>query len=245
MYCTNCGNVLSEKAKFCKACGQSITEQSNFSSQTDICYQTEDVNSQTKHCIRENPKQIGFSPKINDPAFAKYLKNTNRWAAIFSIVLALAAVIGFYIAGETSSEMDNPESLYIGLGIGGMFLVIAFFTVMGRKRSTTWDGAVVDKKAIKKREQQSYGDETRWETYIEYTVVIRADNGKKHKISVKDDDTRYNYFQMGDRVRHHAGLNSYEKYDKSRDTIVFCSACATLNDIQDDFCFRCKCPLLK
>ncbi len=33
--------------------------------------------------------RIGYSKKINDPAFAKYLKNTNRWSGIFSIGLAL------------------------------------------------------------------------------------------------------------------------------------------------------------
>jgi len=29
-----------------------------------------------------------------------------------------------------------------------------------------------------------------------------------------NDDTLYKYFQIGDRVRHHGGLNSFEKYDK-------------------------------
>ncbi len=62
---------------------------------------------------------------------------------------------------------------------------------------------------------------------------------------VEDDDTLYNYYRIGDRVRHHAGLNSYEKYDKTRDSIIFCAACATLCDIGDDVCYRCKCPLLK
>ena len=188
---------------------------------------------------------MGFSSKINDPAFAKYLKNTNRWSAIFSIIIAAAAVIGFYIYGETSSEMENPQALYIGLGIGGMFLLIALFTIIGRKKSTTWDGTVVDKKIEKKRRSQSSGDDHYWENYTLFTVFLRSDSGKKHKISVENDDTLYNYYQVGDRVRHHKGLNSYEKYDKSRDSIIFCNACASLNDIRDDYCFRCKCPLLK
>jgi len=188
---------------------------------------------------------VGFSQRISDPAFARYMKNTNRWAAIFSVILAFAAVIGFYVAGETGSEMDNPESLYIGLAIGGMFLLIAFFTIIGKKRGTTWDGSVVDKKVEKKSRRQAYGDEYHWEPYLLYTVVIRGDNGKTHRLSVENDDTRYNYFQIGDRVRHHGGLNAYEKYDKSCDSIVFCIACASLNSIQDEYCFRCKCPLLK
>lgn len=188
---------------------------------------------------------IGFSSKINDPAFSKYIKNTNRWSAIFSVIIAVAAIIGFYIYGETSSEMENPQALYIGFGIGGMFLLIALFTIIGRKKSTTWDGTVVDKKIEKKRRSQSSGDNHYWENYTLFTVFLRSDNGKKHRISVENDNTIYNYYQIGDRVRHHKGLNSYEKYDKSRDSIIFCNACASLNNIQDDFCFRCKCPLLK
>ena len=188
---------------------------------------------------------IGFSNKINDPAFAKYLKNTNRWSAIFSIIIAFAAIIGFFIYGETSSEMDNPQALFIGLGIGGMFLLIALFTIIGRSKGTTWDGTVANKKVEKKRRQKSSGDDYYWEDYTLFTVFIRRDSGKKQKISVENDDTIYNFYQIGDRVRHHKGLNSYEKYDKSKDTIIFCNACASLNDICDDYCFRCKCPLLK
>jgi len=65
------------------------------------------------------------------------------------------------------------------------------------------------------------------------------------ELTAEDDDTVYNYYQTGDRVRHHGGLNSFEKYDKSQDDIVFCNACASLNDINDEYCFRCNCPLLK
>ena len=52
-------------------------------------------------------------------------------------------------------------------------------------------------------------------------------------------------YHIGDRVRHLAKLNSYEKYDKTKDSIIFCIACGTLCDIADDTCCRCKCPLLK
>ena len=139
--------------------------------------------------------------------------------------------------------MENPEALYIGLGIGSMFIIIALFQIVGRNKSTTWDGTVVDKKIKKKRRQDKYDDS--WKDYLEYQVILKADNGKKHDITAEDDDTVYNYYKIGDRIRHHKGLNSYEKQDKSGDTIIFCNACASLNDINEDFCFRCKCPLLK
>ncbi|HNW03847.1 MAG TPA: hypothetical protein PKI76_00485 [Oscillospiraceae bacterium] len=46
-------------------------------------------------------------------------------------------------------------------------------------------------------------------------------------------------------MRHHAGLSTLEKYDKTGDRFIPCNACGTLCDIQEDYCFRCKCPLLK
>ncbi len=186
---------------------------------------------------------VEFSQKVNDPAIAKYIKNNNRASGIFATILAFAAVIGFQIYGETSSDMDNPEALYIGFGIGGMFMLITLFQFIGRSRSTTWDGAVVEKNIKKKRRRIKHQDH--WEDYLVYIVTIEADNGKLHEITAEDDNTKYNYFKIGDRIRHHKGLNTYEKQDKSADTIIFCNACATLNEIEEDYCFRCKCPLFK
>ncbi len=222
MYCTNCGIQSPENSRFCSACGSEI--------------------NQAPPSMPQSAGLRGFSPRISNPAFEKYIKNTNRWAATFSVILAVAAVIGFYIAGEMGAEgMSNPESLYIGFGIGGMFLTIALFQILSRKRSRTWDGRVEDKKIKKKTKHQ---DDV-IENYLEYSVVVRSDQGKKHVIKSQNSDVLYNYFNIGDRVRHHAGLNSLEKYDKTGDSFIPCNACGTLCDINDDYCFRCKCPLLK
>ena len=190
-----------------------------------------------------NTNHIGYSQKINDPAFARYVKDANRYSGYFSLGLAIVAVLGFFINGEVSDNMENPESLYIGLGIGGMFVLIAIFQIVGRNKSTTWDGTIFDKKIENKRRRSKY-DES-WINYTRYTVDIRDDHGKIHSTSAEDDDTKYNYYKIGDRVRHHKGLNTWEKEDKSGDTIIFCNACASINDINEDKCVRCNCPLLK
>lgn len=229
MYCEHCGTALTENARFSTGCGIQISV------------------APDSHPT-EGAQRIGYSERIHDPAFAGYLKNTNRWSAIFSMMLAFAAVIGFYIYGETSREMENPQALFIGLGIGGMFFLIALYTIIARKRSKTWDGVVVDKTVKQKNRRQSTGsgdNDYYIHYYTEYAVIVRDERGKTHRLTAENDDTVFNYYQIGDCVRHHAGLNSYEKYDKSRDSIVFCNACATLCDINDDVCFRCKCPLLK
>ncbi len=229
MFCKNCGVAIGEGFQFCSSCGAQAVEPTDVRSNLNDGY-------------------VGYSNRIHDPAFARYIKNNNRWSAIFSLILAVAAIVGFYIYGESSSEMENPQALYIGLGIGGMFLIITVVQVLGRKRSKTWDGVVEDKTIKKKNRRQSTGsgdNDYYIHYYTEYAVIVREDRGKKHRMVAEDDDTVFNYYQVGDRVRHHAGLNSYEKYDKSRDSIIFCSACGTLCDIKDDACFRCKCPLLK
>lgn len=108
--------------------------------------------------------------------------------------------------------MENPQSLFIGMGIGGMFIVIALLQILGRKRSITWDGTVEDKKVKKKTERHTYGNyDVRYEDYLEYSIVIRGDSGEKHVRKAKNNDIIYNYYSVGDRVRYHAGLNSYEK----------------------------------
>lgn len=182
-----------------------------------------------------------YSQRIRDPAFQKYIKDTKRYALWFSAGLAFAAVLGFTIYGQVSDEMDNPQALGIGLAIGGMFLAIGIFSRKDRRGDATWDGAVIDKT----RRRTTKQTESSWASGIEYTVSIQSDDGIVVHLTAQDDATVYDYYKVGDRVRHHRGLNTFEKFDKSGDTIIFCNACSTLNDIREETCWRCSCPLLK
>lgn len=226
MLCPKCGSDSPKNIRFCTECGSPILEATDKEE-------------------KSGGNLIGYSARIKDPAFAKYIKNSKTWSYLFASILAVAAVVGFYIYGETSSEMENPEALFIGLGIGGMFLVIALFQSIGRNKGTTWDGVIVDKKIENKKRKRKSGNRNYWQKYVAYTVFVKSDSGKTYVILHEDDDTVFNYFEIGDKVRHHKGLNTYEKYDKSRDSIIFCNACGSLNEIKNDKCFRCGCPLLK
>lgn len=185
-----------------------------------------------------NSSLVGFSSKISDPAFARYTRNTRRWRITFSWGLAVVAIIGFTFAGATGADnLQNPEAFYYGLAIGSMFLFIGFLSSLGGKEPT-WDGVVVDKSVTLKSKKSGV-------IYTEYAVAIRDLGGNVHSLAYEDSDAKFNYFHVGDRVRYHGGLKTFEKYDKSADTVIFCNACSTLCDIHDEYCFRCKCPLLK
>lgn len=217
MFCHHCGQKQPDSAQFCHHCGTALGN-------------------------GELSARIGYSPRINDPRFAKYVKESNQYAAIFSGALAVIAVVGFYIYGETSREMENPEALYIGLAVGAMFMTIAAAQIIKRNKSGTWDGKVINKTI----EERTRKRNRREQEYTLFTVFVQRDSDKKvFVIAVEDDDTLYEYYQVGDKVRHHGGLRTFEKYDKSKDSIIFCNACSSLNDIKDDECFRCHRPLLK
>ncbi len=226
MYCERCGALWPEDAELCPKCGAKQSETAQDAG------------------LPKGPRP-GFSTRINDPAFARYVRHAHSWSTLFSVMLAAVAIAGFYIYGETSSAMGNPEALYVGFVIAGMFLLIGFYAVADRNRTKTWDGTVIDKRIQRKVKKKTGWDEIKYDTYTVYSVVIRDDRGKEHVVTYRDDDTMYNYYRIGDRVRHHGKLRSIEKYDKSGDLFIPCGACGTLCPIDEDFCHRCKCPLLK
>lgn len=207
MYCSKCGKELSDTADFCVDCRAPVS--------------------------RVDAPFVGFSPKINDPSFDKYRKESKSWSYIFSFIIAAIAIIAFPIYGKVSGEIDWPFSLYYGFGIGGMFILIAFSQSLKNNLDETWDGVVVYKNNDMHRD------------YIDFVFVVKRENGKKYKHKSKDESDLYHYYNIGDKVRHHKGFMYYEKYDKSKDKQIICAACMSFNDIKEDFCVRCKRPLLK
>ncbi|WP_372649054.1 hypothetical protein [Draconibacterium sp.] len=183
-----------------------------------------------------------YSHKIDDPSFDKYIRNSQKWKFQFSLIIAAMVITGFFLYGAFSDEMDNPEALQIGLGIGLMFVVVGFFSGLS-KQKRSWDGTVVNKKT--KIVLKDIGYQGSKAECIVYTVYIKSETGKVHEIRSENDATLFNYYQIGERVRWHERLKSYEKFDKSGDTIIFCNACAFMHSIEENTCRNCGCPLLK
>lgn len=221
MVCQNCGKNLSEGETICDVCGTVAVEQPNNS-----------------HNMGE---LISFSSKISDSAFNSYKNKSIKWAFLFSGILAVIALVGFPVYGNVSGEIDWPNSLFYGMGIGGMFLVIALLQTLKKSFDKTWDGIVVNKDSYTVKERDN-GHTSR---HTIYKLKIQKDSGgyKKHKW--RDIPGVYSYYNIGDKVRHHKGFSFYEKYDKSKDTKIMCAACLSFVDADKNTCPRCKCPLLK
>ncbi len=194
---------------------------------------------------RGNELLVGYSSKINDSAITAYVAKTKKMAMVFSIIIAVIVIVVFFIVGQNSDEMSTLESLIVSIGIAAMFIIIGLYSVLSRKKSNTWDGKVVDKKIKKKTERQGTDDNVYYSQYLMYQVKIKGNNGKKKILKWKNIDTAYNYYNIGDEVRYHGELKTFEKYNKSKDKIIFCNACLTKCNIEDDYCPHCKCPLLK
>ena len=232
MNCCQCGAALVENAKYCIVCGVRQTLPETLRIEPEPAGQSGDL--------------TGFSARIADPAYEKWIRNNGRGAAIFTVILALVAFSGFTAAGVMGvGGVSNPQGLLIGLGIGGMFLAIYLIQTLKRKKDKTWEGKVVDKIEKKKRRQRNDGEDTVREEYIEYTITVLGDDGKKRVLRRENSRTLFDYYNVGDRVKHHAGFSLYEKYDKSKDRHIFCIACGNLCNMEDSICGRCKCPLLK
>ncbi|MDF2684880.1 MAG: hypothetical protein K0S55_61 [Clostridia bacterium] len=228
--CMYCNEIINEEAKFCTCCGKEIPIKDSFL-------------QQQASIIQNNSSLIGFSRKIDDPLYNKYKKNSSSWSIIFALILAVIAVIAFPVYGNISGELEMPVSLYYGMGIGGMFIIIAFLQTLKRNLDNTWDGTIIDKKTYERISYDNNNDSHHH--YIQYVLIIRRNSGKIHKHRWNDIPGLFNYYNIGDCVRHHKGFYYYEKYDKSKDTQILCAACLSMNDINSEYCNRCKCPLLK
>ena len=221
MICQKCKAELKDGSGFCSQCGTTVPASQPSAGTGEL---------------------IGFSQKISDPAFESYRKKSIAWSIIFSLILFIIAVFGFPIYGKASGEIDWPNSLFYGLGIGGMFIVIALLQTAKRTLDKTWDGEVVFKDSYTIKERSQKGPVHYHRVYV---LKIKKDTGGTKKHKWRDIPGVYNYYSLGDRVRHHRGFQYYEKYDKSKDSQIMCAACMSFQDIDKDVCPRCKCPLLK
>ncbi len=190
----------------------------------------------------EERSLVGCSRVADSPEMLETIKKQKRSAMGCAFVFALLFPVGFLIAGLFSDEMPLSEALMIGVGLGLFVLTINLWRFAGMDKRA-WDGVVVKKleKRHYKRAEDGYN-----ESYIEYIVLIRTDQGKtKRIVERKWGRDMYDYLDVGDRVRYHPALETYEKYDKSKDDVIYCNVCRRRNPIRNNRCDYCKNLLFK
>jgi hypothetical protein len=261
MFCPNCGNRMKEGAAFCTNCGAKI--QAGAPNVCTAC--GVELPEVTAFCIecgkavnREAPESagssqaapsappqsgaglVGFSDRCNSPEILAATQKHKKYSIGFMWILVFVPLIGFPIAGLLIDEMPFGEAVVIGSLLALVMLVVNLLALR-RTKQPMWEGVVVNKFS-----KEKYIHRDGPETYTEYTMVINTDGGKKKTIVGRDNRRRmYDYLSVGDRVRYHPMFGTYEKYDKSKDRIIYCNVCTTMNPIQNDRCKRCNNLLFK
>jgi ribosomal protein L40E len=265
MFCPNCGNKLPEGAAFCSGCGAKTQSGApgvctacgaKLPDGAEFCIGCgKAVNSATSepmephHVATPAPPQsgaglVGFSDKCNSPEILAAAQKNKKSSIGCMWILVFVPLIGFPVAGLLVDDFPFGESLVIGVGIALVMLVVNLLALRKTKQPM-WEGVVVNKYSKEKSEHRG-GEDDNWRTYTEYNTIINTDAGKKKTIVEKDSGRHmYDYLSVGDRVRFHPRFGTYEKYDKSKDRIIYCNVCSMMNPIQNDRCKRCNNLLLK
>lgn len=285
MFCSNCGNKLSEGAAFCTGCGTRMQNTSGICAacgaaipdDADFCIncgtarnssaapttprpayhpqqqqpqpaypqqQQPQLAAPQQDYIAPRPGLVGFSERSNSPEILAAAQKNRKTSIGCLWVLVLVPLIGFPIAGLLMDDFPVGESLVIGVGIALIMLVVNLLALR-KTRQPMWEGAVVNKYS-KERSEHRGGEDDNYRTYTEYTTVINTDAGKKKTIVEKDSGRdMYDYLDVGDKVRFHPKFGTYEKYDKSKDRIIYCNVCSMMNPMQNDRCKRCNNLLFK
>jgi len=257
MFCHNCGNKLPGGAVFCSscgmktqasapgvcaACGATIPDGAEFciNCGTDVSAAatpaaTEStVPSQATHYFPPQSSDIGstglvgFSERYNSSEILAAAQKNKKSSIGCMWILVFVPLIGFPVAGLLMDDFPFGESLVIGVGIAMIMLTVNLLALRKTKKPI-WEGVVVNKYS-KERSEHRGGD----------------DDGKKKTIVEKDSGRNmYDYLAVGDRVRYHPKFGTYEKYNKSKDRIIYCNVCSMMNPIQNDRCKRCNNLLFK
>ena len=232
MFCNNCGNKLLECAEFCIGCGTAVNQ---------VAPEPADLSQAASSMSPQGgARLVGFSDRYNSPEILAAAQKNKKYSIGYMWILVSLPLIGFPAAGFLMDDFSFGESLIMGGGIALVMLVLNLLALRKTKQPM-WEGVVVNMYS-----KEEYVHRDRPETYTEYTTVIRRDTGKIKKIMERDSRRlMYDYLSVGDRVRFHPKFGTYEKYDKSKDQIIYCNICTTMNPIQNDRCKRCNNLLFK
>ena len=186
---------------------------------------------------------VGWSSQSSAPEILEVAKKNRKSAMGCAWALLIVFPLGFFLAGLFVDEMPLKEAVIIGVILGVAMFGINLVRIKDLKKPM-WEGVVTAKLQKERREHNRGDDSVRH--YPEFTVVIKTEAGKTKRIVERDSRREmYDYLAVGDRVRYYPVFDSFEKYDKSRDRIIYCNVCRMINSIASERCKRCNNLLFK
>lgn len=202
--------------------------------------------------VRMGVPAPGYSTRINDPEILKAMRKSRNISKLFVPIIVPLPTIGFVLYASVTGEMDPAEAFRNGLFVSAVFLAFALYSFAKERAKHSYEAIVTDKKILNQRKRltasqrrNNRDDDQIREQYVTY---IRRSDGKNDKI-VETTPMRFSawhYLEVGDRFMYHPQLHfPYEKYDKTRETHLFCVSCLKENPITNDRCSKCGVPLLK
>ena len=221
MICKKCGAQTLENAEFCRKCAAAMKNQGISSSS------------------QGTTGLVGWSNCYQNPEIIAVVKKKNKSIIGYAWALVLVFPIGFLIAGLFFKTMSLVGGLVIGLVLGLLMVVINLVFIKNR-RNQIWEGVITEKYQKEIIEEDDSDD-----IDIDYVIMVEKTDGQKHPMIYRNRREMYDYFQIGDHVRYYVGLGTYEKYDKSKDSIIYCNVCLTENPISNVRCEKCNNILFK
>jgi hypothetical protein len=166
------------------------------------------------------------------------------------MLLPVILIAAFQIAVFFTDNLGGRVGALIIAVVLSIILEIWFIVKAIRQRlQNDFEGEVI----VKKIKRISDGDPNNGVTTIRYRHIMEFKTNigkiiKKHwdqGFANASPQTWYGYLNVGDKVRFHAKMDYYEKYDKSGDSEIPCAKCRRFVDIGPGTCSECGAELIK
>jgi hypothetical protein len=174
----------------------------------------------------------------------KHRKNLFLTMLLIPVILIAAFQIAVFFTNNLGGHVG---ALIIGVVLSIIFEIWFAVKAVKQHLQKDFEGEVINKKT----KRVTSGNPENATVSYRNIVVFRTNEGKKIKKQWELGTTNpsphnwYNYLNIGDKVRFHAKMDYYEKYDKSGDREIPCAKCGKFVDIVPYTCSECGAALIK
>jgi len=167
---------------------------------------------------------------------------------LFPVLMVAAFQIAVFFTDKLGGRLG---ALIIAAVFTVIFEVWAVIKAIKERLQKDFEGEVIKKKTKRINSGSTYNKVGFLDVSYRNTVVFKTNQGKRIKKRWEPGEkdppphTWYGYLNIGDKVRFHAKMDYYEKYDKSGDSEIPCAKCGKFVDITPDVCSDCGAPLIK